>query len=218
MFKTVKNEDFMILSVAMDADIEAARPWVEAVSPDFITLIDQNHLLSSLYNMFNVPQAVWIDETGKIVRPVETGGSLDVVKEYDQTIPGYKPEVAERASRAKSTYIQAVKDWAVNGTASPHLFNPDEARERVPAMTTEIAMAHAKFQLGQYLKRSGRSDEAEAIFAECRELHPNSWNIYRETTERTATGLAAGEEFWEKVKALGDKQYYFTIDMEGMPN
>ena len=168
--------------------------------------------------MFNVPQAVWIDETGRVVRPVETGGSLDVVKEFDQAIPGYKPEVAERAARAKSAYIEAVKDWALNGTASPHLFSPDAARERVPAMTAEIATAHSKFQLGQYLKRNGRADEAEAIFAECRELHPDSWNIYRETTGRTATGLAAGEEFWARVKALGDKQYYFTIDMEGMPN
>ena len=41
MFETVKNEDFMILSVAMDADVEAARPWIEAVSPDFITFVDQ---------------------------------------------------------------------------------------------------------------------------------------------------------------------------------
>ena len=204
MFETIKNEDSMILSVAIDADIEAARPWIEAVSHDFITLIDQNHLLSSLYNMFNVP--------------VETGGPLDVVKEYDQAIPGYKPEVAERAARAKSIYIQAVKDWAVNGKASPHLFSPVEARNRVPAMTTEIATAHAKFQLGQHLKRNGRADEADAIFAECRELHPDSWNIYRETTGRTATGLAGGEEFWAKVKGLGDKQYYVTIDMEGMPN
>ena len=218
MFETIKNEDSMILSVAMDADIEAARPWIEAVSHDFITLIDQNHLLSSLYNMFNVPQAVWIDETGRVVRPVETGGSLDVVKEYDQTIPGYKPEVAERAARAKSIYIQAVKDWAVNGKASPHLFSPVVARNRVPAMTTKIATAHAKSQLGQYLKRNGRADEADAIFAECRELHPDSWNIYRETTWRTATGLAAGEEFWARAKGLGDKQYYVTIDMEGMPN
>ena len=88
----------------------------------------------------------------------------------------------------------------------------------MPAMTTKIATAHAKFQLGQHLKRNGRADEADAIFAECRELHPDSWNIYRETTGRTATGLAAGEEFWARAKGLGDKQYYVTIDMEGMPN
>ncbi len=208
MFETVKNEDLMILSVAMDADIEAARPWIEAASPEYITLIDQNHLLSSLYNMFNVPQAVWIDETGRIVRPVETGGSLDIAQDYDQ----------ETRATAKLTYINAVKDWAVNGSASAFLFGPDEAKKRVPAMTNEVAMAHAKFQLGQYLKRKGRTDEADNIFGECRRLHPDSWNIFRETTGRTESGLAAGEEFWGKVRSLGEKQYYTTIDMDGMPD
>jgi hypothetical protein len=207
MFEQVKDEDFMILSVAMDADIEAARPWIEEASPDYVTLIDQNHLLSSLYNMFNVPQAVWIDETGTIVRPVETGGSLDIAQEYDQ----------ETRAQAKLTYINAVGDWAVNGSASKFLFGPEDAKKRVPAMTGEIALAHAKFQLGQYLRRKGRTEEADAIFAECCELHPESWNIYRETAERNERGLAAGDEFWEKVRSLGEKQYYITIDMEGMP-
>ena len=208
MFETVKSEEFMIVSVAMDADIEAARPWIEAASPDYITLIDQNHLLSSLYNMVNVPQAVWIDETGKIVRPVETGGSLDIAQEYD----------LETRARAKSTYMDAVKDWALNGSASAFLFGPDEAKKRVPEMTSEAAMAHAKFQLGQYLKRNGRTDEADAIFAECCQLHPDSWNIYRETAERNDKGLAAGDEFWERVRSLGEKRYYATIDMAGMPD
>ncbi len=216
MFESVISADFAIVSVAMDADIEAARPWIEAASPDYITLIDQNHLLSSLYNMFNVPQAVWIDETGRIVRPVETGGSLDILREFDLTTGAFKPEAVERSKRAKRTYIEAVKDWAVNGSASSYLFDPDEARARVTAMSGDTALAHAKFQLGQYLKRNGRTDEADAIFAECRQLHPESWNIFRETTGRTNTGLAAGQEFWEKVRSLGAKQYYATIEMDGM--
>ncbi len=218
MFESVKNEDFMIVSVAMDADLEAARPWIEAASPDYITLLDQNHLLSSLYNMFNVPQAVWIDETGRIVRPVETGGSLDILREFDPEAGAFKPEAVERAKRAKTTYINAVKDWAVKGSGSSFVFDPNHARARVPAMSDDIALAHAKFQLGQYLKRIGRTDEAENTFDECRRLHPDSWNIFRETTGRTDRGLAAGEEFWEKVRSLGAKQYYATIDMAGMPD
>ena len=218
MFESVINEEFMILSVAMDADIEAARPWIEAASPEYITLIDQNHLLSSLYNMFNVPQAVWIDETGRIVRPVETGGSLDILREYDPVVGAFSPDAVQRAKRAKTTYINAAKDWAINGSASSFLFDPDEARTRVSSMSNEIALAHAKFQLGQYLKRNGRNDEAETAFDESRHLHPDSWNIYRETSERTASGLAATEAFWQKVRSLGEKQYYITIDMEGMPD
>jgi hypothetical protein len=208
MFESVKDEDFMILSVAMDADVEAARPWIEAATPDYVTLIDQNHLLSSLYNMFNVPQAVWIDETGKIVRPVETGGSLDIARDFDQ----------DTRAQAKSTYINAVGDWAQKGSASKFLFDTSETKKRIPEMTNEMALAHAKFQLGQYLRRNGRTEEAEAIFAESCELHPDSWNIYRETAERNERGLAAGDEFWERVRSLGDKQYYITVDMEGMPS
>jgi len=201
----------------MDANIEAARPWVEEASPTFVTLIDQNHLLSSLYNMVNVPQAVWIDEQGRIVRPTESGGSIDILREFDFEAGAFKPEATERAATAKTTYLDAVKDWAVNGAASQYAFEPDAARSHVPVVSDAAMAAHAGFQLGQYLASQGRNEEAETIFARCREQHPDSWNIFRETTERMEGGIAAGEEFWNKVMSLGEKQYYASVDMDGMP-
>jgi|TARA_B100000586_G_C19946161_1_gene357643 hypothetical protein len=33
-------------------------------------------------------------------------------------------------------------------------------------MTNDVTLAHAKFQLDQYLRRNGRTEEADAIFAE----------------------------------------------------
>lgn len=201
----------------MDADVEAARPWVEEASPTYVTLIDQNHELSTLYNMVNVPQAVWIDESGTIVRPTETGGSLDILREFDFEAGGFKPEATQRAAAAKKAYHAAVRDWAINGSSSRHAFDAETARAHVPAMSADQALAHAKFQLGQYLRQHDRQDEADQLFAECRQLHPDSWNIFRETTERMATGIAAGEEFWGKVMSLGDKAYYAPIDMDGLP-
>ena len=200
----------------MDAELEAAQPWVGEALPTFVTLIDKNHQLSSLYNMVNVPQAVWIDEDGKIVRPTESGGSIDILREFDTEIMGFKPEAMERAAAAKATYTAAVKDWAINGKESPYAFDPDAARGLVEPMTNNMAMAHTKFQLGQYLLKNGRGDEADGLFAECRDLHPYSWNIFRQTTEKTDTGIAAGEDFWGKVISLGDKEYYKTVDMPGM--
>ncbi len=217
MFEEVKDEDFMIVSVAMDANIEAARPWVNEASPSYVTLIDQNHLLSSLYNMVNVPQAVWIDEQGKIVRPTESGGSIDILREFDPELGGFPQEAQERAGAAKGVYTEAVKDWAINGSSSKYLFNESDAKNHLEEMTDDMALAHAKFLLGCYLQREGRQDEADTLFAECRELHPDSWNIFRETTERMDIGIAAGEEFWGKVMSLGDKQYYKSVDMDGMP-
>jgi hypothetical protein len=62
----------------------------------------------------------------------------------------------------------------------------------------------------------GRKVEANEIFEECRHLHPDSWNIFRQTSEKTESGIAAGEDFWEKVMSLKDKEYYKKIDMPGM--
>ena len=201
----------------MDADIEAARPWVEEAAPTYLTLIDQQHLLSSLYNMVNVPQAVWIDEDGRIVRPTEGGGSIDSLREFDVEAGAFKPDAMERAGQAKATYMEAVKDWAKNGAASQFAFSAEQARAHVSPVSDDAMLAHAKFQLGQYLAAQGRAAEAEQLFAECRALHPDSWNIFRQTTEKTDIGIAAGEEFWGKVMALGEKQYYASVDMDGMP-
>ena len=200
----------------MDAELDAAKPWVDEASPTFVTLIDKNHQLSSLYNMVNVPQAVWIDEDGRIVRPTESGGSIDILREFDMEIMGFKPEAVERAAAAKATYTAAVKDWAINGKDSPYAFDPDGARDHVEPMTNDIAMAHTKFHLGQYLLQNGREDEAGEVFSECRDLHPYSWNIFRQTSEKTDTGIAAGEAFWSKVMSLGEKEDYKAVDMPGM--
>lgn len=200
----------------MDADIEAARPWVEEASPTYVTLIDQSHRLSSLYNMVNVPQAVWIDEQGRIVRPTETGGSIDVLREFDMEKKAFKPGAVERAQAAKATYLDAVKDWAIHGARSRYVFDPEDARAHVKTASDDVMLAHAKFQLGQHLARQQRTAEAEALFAECRDLHPESWNIFRQTAEKLDTGIAGGDTFWEKVMALGDKPYYEHIDMEGL--
>ena len=64
--------------------------------------------------------------------------------------------------------------------------------------------------------RKKAEDEANGVFAECRDLHPYSWNIFRQTSEKMDTGIAAGEAFWGKVMSLGDKEYYKTVDMPGM--
>ena len=218
MYESVQDQDFIIVSVAMDVDIEAARPWVEAASPTFVTLIDRQHLLSERYNMVNVPQAVWIDENGQVVRPTETGGSIDILQEFDMQARAFKPEAQARAQKAKTAYLDAVKDWAIHGKTSPHVMNPDQARTHVPQMTNDVAEAHVYFRLGLVLLKEGREEEAARWFNKSRNLHPDSWNIFRETSEKLENGIAGGEEFWQKVMSLGDKAYYEPIAMDGLPD
>ena len=43
-------------------------------------MIDTKHVVAELYNMVNVPTAVWIDESGMIVRPNEVAFALDTFR------------------------------------------------------------------------------------------------------------------------------------------
>jgi hypothetical protein len=195
---------------------DAARQWIEAAKPDYPCLIDCDHHVADLYNMVNVPQAVWIDEQGRIVRPPENAGSSDGFRSMDRTTKRMTDEQLAERERIKKGYMAAVRDWVANGAASEFAYDPASARQRLQLPDSEIAEAHAHFRLAQHLLRNGNRAEAAAHFADASRLHPASWTIWRQAAEKDATGLASGPEFWARVDALGDRPYYRPIDMKGL--
>ncbi len=206
------------MAVAMDRTSDAARPWIEAAKPSYPCVIDHDHRVAELYNMVNVPQAVWIDETGHIVRPTESAGAYEGFRSMDRTTRKVPDEVAAITSRAKRTYVDAVRDWVIRGRSSVHVFGPEQATAHLTLPDESVARAHAHFRLGQHLLRRGEESAARAEFEAARRFHPDSWNIWRQTAAVDARGLAAGPEFWERVEALGSRRYYAPVDMEGMPD
>ena len=202
----------------MDAVSAAARPWIEAAKPSYPCLLDNDHRVADLYHMVNVPQAVWIDETGHIVRPTESAGAYEGFRAMDRTTRKVPDEVAAITSLAKRTYVEAVRDWVVRGSASIHAFEPEAAVAHLSLPDETVARAHAHFRLGQHLLRHGQAAAARAQFDEARRLHPDSWNIWRQTAAVDDRGLAAGPEFWARVDALGRRRYYAPVDMDGMPD
>ena len=61
-----------IVTVALDTGgAEAARPYIEAAHAEHPSLIDQAHITDELFGFVNVPNGVWIDEDGVLVRPAE---------------------------------------------------------------------------------------------------------------------------------------------------
>ena len=205
----------MIVAVAMDANVEAARPWIDAAKPTYVSVIDRNHRVADLYHMVNVPQAVWIDEAGRIVRPTESAGAYEGFRKMDRTTFKVPDEVLAISTGAKRTYVEAVRDWVLNDRSSIHAFDEAQATAHLPLPTDDVALAHAHFRLGQHLLSHGR--DASAHFAEARRRHPDSWNIWRQTEPVDARGLASGPEFWARVDALGRRRYYAPVDMKGMP-
>jgi hypothetical protein len=197
---------FVVIAVAEEGrGAEQARPWIERVRPSYPCLIDTEHRVSALYGMVNVPQCVWIDERGVIVRPPETAGSTDHFRRMDLATRTLAPELLAEREAARRAYMDAVRAWVRTGK---HALPGDAARARLPVVTAEMAQAEALFRLGLHLRRAGRADEAAEVFAEASRLHPESWCIFRDAQVLEPSGFAGGPGFWARVNALGDKPYY----------
>ncbi len=209
-----QDKSFTVVAVAMDSP-EAARPWIDAVNPTYPCLIDRDHRVAELYNMVNVPQAVWIDENGVIVRPPENAGSSDAFRYMDRETKQMSEEQLAEREAMKLGYVDAIGDWIARGSGSEFVLDAKEVRSTVRLPDDNIALAHAHFQLARYLLRSGDNEQATKHFAKASELHPQSWNIWRQAAKKDETGLATGPEFWARVDALGDRLYYLPVDMKG---
>ncbi|MEN9314897.1 MAG: hypothetical protein RIS35_1290 [Pseudomonadota bacterium] len=214
LYDELSGLGFTVLAVAMDQP-EAARPWIDAAAPAYPCLIDRNHHLAELYGFVNVPQAVWIDEQGRIVRPPETAGATDGFRAMDRTTFTMPQTVIDERNRVKARYLEAVRDWARRGSDSVHALSAAEVAKRIAQADPAVALAHAHFRLGLQLLRNGRDDEAREQFARAIDLHPDSWAIWRQSAAKDARGLASGPEFWARVDALGERRYYPPSDIVG---
>jgi hypothetical protein len=75
LYDKLKDQNFMLIAVAMDSrGVDALRGPITKAKTTYTSLVDRDHLVSGRYNMVNVPQAVWFDEAGRIVRPTEVSG------------------------------------------------------------------------------------------------------------------------------------------------
>lgn len=212
LFDELQGHGFTVIAVALD-DAQGARPWIEGARPTYPCLIDREHHLADLYGLVNVPQAVWIDEEGRIVRPPETAGATDGFRLMDRRTFTMPEEAAAERAQVKQRYLDAVRDWARAGRASRYALDATAVAARVDTPPPSVALAQAHFRLGEYLGQQGRSDEARAHFDEAIRLHPDSWAIWRRTAPKDARGLASGEAFWARVDALGERPYYRPADL-----
>ena len=216
LYDEVKARNFVVISVALDSGGPAkTEQWIRGAKATYPCLIDERHVTAEQYGVVNVPQAVWIDEAGRIVRPTETAGSSDAFRtELDRGTKQMTARGLAERERVRGAYVDAVRDWAVTGEASPYVLAEAVARRRLPRASEEHALAAANFRLGQYLHASGHAQAAAPYLAEARRLHPESWSYRRQTWELEESGKAGGPEFWAAVDALGDRPYYSPARLE----
>ena len=98
LYEELKDHGFVVIAVALDSREGDPLPWIEAAATSYPCLIDRDHRLADLYHMVNVPQAVWIDEHGTIVRPTESAGAYEGFRRMDRVTREMPADEIGRAS------------------------------------------------------------------------------------------------------------------------
>jgi len=193
----------------------------KAAVPTYPCLIDERHTLGDALGIVNVPNAVWIDEDGIIVRPPEAPGATDAFRSMNLQTREVPKERAADSRVRRQVYIDAVRDWIDRGPASEHVLGPDEVRRRMRGVDPQVSLAAAQFRLGVWLAQHGERDAAQRALEAAVALQPETWRFRRQKivlSDPALTGqLASTPEFWQAVQALGDRYYYPPTEMAGMP-
>lgn len=206
LHEELSGKGLVVIAVAMDSrGVAAVRGPITRAKTSYVSLVDRDHLVAELYNMVNVPQAVWIDEEGKIVRPTEVSGAAMTLN-------------LAKVRRTRARYLDAIRDWVEKGAESEYAFSEAEARAHLPAFTPEIAEAHAHFHLGRRLFEEGNEEEGTAFLRRAVELHPDSWNFFRQMKNLEHILGSGGPAFFRRVREArkAGKEYYPLPDMASM--
>ncbi len=171
-----------VLTVAIDRDIDDARPWVEAARPTHPALIDTTWLLADLYNIDQVPTVLWIDEHGRLVRPKDVTFGDNTYAEFTG--------VDAAVHRAR------LVDWVRNGV---HL-EETRVRAHLELPTDDDQLARTEFGLGRWLAEHGHDDAAAAHFDRAGALAPAHFTI-RRGSMRMRGKDPLGPEFLEMMVA-----------------
>jgi hypothetical protein len=188
-----------VVTVALDVDPDNARPWIAAAAPTHPSLIDTAHVTDELFGFINVPMAVWIDETGTLVRPAEQA-AVERSALRDMDVPDNLPDRLHRMftevkqiNDPSTEYRAAIVDWVEHGASSRFALSPDEVVARSGDRPIDHARAAAAFELGQYLWRTAGNDAAIPWWREAHRLFPENWTYKRQAWTFVTTPEGATE-------------------------
>jgi hypothetical protein len=197
---------FELVTVGLDVlGADGCRAYIEAARPSHPSLIDRHHLLAELFGITNIPQSVWIDEQGMIVRPAETapappGPPRERALGPPAELPARLAEMLGEAMKIPNdaeAYHAALRDWVEHGANSRFALRPDEVIRRSRPRNEAVARGHAHFELATELEQRGHHEAAVTHFREAHRLVPDSWTFRRQawSLERPFEGPLG--RFWQ---------------------
>jgi hypothetical protein len=201
------------IAIAFDSGGNAAtEPWIKAAKPTYPCLIDRRHVVAELYDMVNVPTAVWIDERGKIVRPSEPAGVTDAFRKMNRTNFSIPTDAMNELQAKRKAYLDALRDWVAKSAKSRFALDGTEVLRRMHTPDAKQVCAAANFRLGEFLFERGHGAAAQKYFEEAKRLRPESWNYKRQAWALEDPMKPGGPEFWAAVDSLGEGKYYPGAD------
>ena len=219
---------FEIVTVALDVGgIEATKQFVDAANARHPSVLDEAHVVDELFGVVNVPNGVWIDERGIIVRPAEPAfpGRNPVMESFEKmdlsTLPPDVADIMREVKKIKTdpaAYKAALLDWVDRGEASAYVLTEDEVVARSQPRSTDQARAAAHFELGRHLHCSGDHTSAIPHWREAHRLQPDNWTYKRQAwnfedpVRQGPTDTYDG--CWiDDVRKIGAENYYPTVDL-----
>ena len=211
--------------MALDTDIEAARPFHEAAHATHPSLVDPAHELVAEFGMTNVPFAIWVDEHGTIVRPAEVAFAPRPTDDPSNDQSAFIAQLPERQRRIiegmtanmsnPERYHTAVRDWSARGADSAYVLCEAEVIERSRPRPREFGLAAAHFELAQHLHRAGYGRDAVEHFQEAHRLDPTNWSYEREALSLVdpAWGQVYERDLLSEVEAVGTETFYPPLAM-----
>jgi len=218
VWQTLRNElhplGVEIVTVSLElSGPDASRQLIEAAKPEHPSLLDPTHQLDALFGVVNIPNVVWIDEEGTIVRPAEPGWPGATV--YPESMRQMLAERARRAAEApqpsdpparpnlmkilsggqdREAYPDAIRDWARNGASSRFAMTPEQVIAASQPRSLDNSRAAAHFELANHFWRAGEREAAIRHFNECHRLQPDNWTYKRQAWSLVGNERAGGGE------------------------
>lgn len=217
----VHSRGLEIVTVGMDTlGVESCRPFIEAAKAEHPSLIDVNHAMAEQFGVVNIPNGIWIDEEGIIVRPAEPayapGGTTPPPSAPPAGLPKRMIEIMTEASKIsndRDAYGNALLDWIEKGSKSQFALSPSEVISRSVPRDADASCAAAHFVLAQHLWNTGHKDAAIRNFRETHRLDPGNFSYKRQAWSLFAPADAGPfARFWQGPEEGHEAEWPFESD------
>ena len=197
-------QGFELVTVGLDAaGPEACRPFIEAAEPTHPSLVDERHVVAEAFGVYNIPNGIWIDEEGTIVRPPEPAQPREELPDRSfapvEGMPDRMNDILGEASKIQvdTRYVGMVRDWVAKGADSEFALSPAEVIARSRPRDASTAEGDAHFALGAHLWAAGEKAAAEDHWRAAHRLDPSNFSYKRQAWSLAAEGVGPFERFWQ---------------------